>query len=105
MAEPILNTNFNFPHINIYDITNDENELLYYEARPEANYVMYDRNANYTEIDPETEEEIPVTYYYTIAAIPKTFNFALFPFVAVPRADVDENYIFSIGGKPEHEVM
>ena len=89
-----INGNFNFPHIDIYNITNDANELRYYEARTQKGYVMYDPNEVNMELDLETMEEVAVTYYCTIAAIPKTFNFELFPYIAVTGDSVDRSYIF-----------
>lgn len=67
-------------------------------------YVMYDTAANNTEIDPETMEEIPVTYYYTILHCPLSWDYRTFTYVAVPRDSVDENYIFG-GGDNDHEIM
>lgn len=58
-------------------------------------YVIYDSTEEYVEPDPETGEEIPVTYYYTMVTIPASqFNVDTFTYVAVPRSEVDENYIF-----------
>lgn len=105
MTAPTINTNYNFPHIDIWNITNDNNELLYYEAKTQTGYVMYDPNRHDIEIDPDTDEEIPVTYYYTSKALPLTFNFNNFPWVAVLRSTVDENYIFGGGDNNDHEIM
>lgn len=61
----------------------------------EDGYVMYDRTANDTEVDQETMEERPVTYYYTGADCPLNFPMGdNFPYVAIPRSEVDENYIY-----------
>lgn len=95
-------TEFNFPNITIYQVLAD-GVLAFYRARTNEGYVMYDPNANDMELDPDTNEEVPVTYYYTIKVIPKTYNFANFPWVAVPRDSVDENYIFGVDN--DHEVM
>ena len=86
-------TEFNFPNITIYKTLAD-GVLASYTARTNKRYVMYAPNANDTELDPITMMPKPVTYYYTIKGLPKTFNFANFPWVAVPRNSVDENYIF-----------
>lgn len=99
-----LNTNYNFPHIDIYNRLCD-GVLSGYQAISHDGYVMYDTTANNTETDPETMEEIPVTYYYTLRGFPKTFNFNNFTWVAVPRDSVDENYIFGGGDNNDHEVM
>mgnify|MGYP007115388186 CR=1 FL=1 len=97
-------TDLNFPNITI--------ERRYYDGvhsgyRMTANegYVFYDTTANDTELNPETMEEVPVIYYYTIALLTTNFNFDNFPYVAVPRDSVDENYIFGGGNNNDHEVM
>ena len=90
-----INTNFNYPNIDIYNLYRD-GELRGYEARTHEGYVMYDTNANYTELDPETMTEVPVTYYYTLFGMPTTYNFNNFSWVAVPRDSVNENYIFNV---------
>ena len=92
-----LNTNYNFPHIDIYNRYAD-GVLSNFRVAPHEGYVMYDSTANDTEYDPETMEEIPVTYYRTFAILIPNFNFDNFPYVAVLRSEVDENYIFG-GGK------
>lgn len=97
-------TEFNFPNITIYRVLSD-GVLSAYKARPNEGYVMYNPNANDTEIDPETMEERPVIYYRTIAGFPKTYNFANFPYVAVLRSTVDENYIFGGGDNKDHEIL
>lgn len=97
-------TDITFPNITIERRYSD-GVLMGYRMRANEGYVFYDINANDTELDPETLEEIPVTYYYTIAIIPLNYNFDNFHWVAVPRDSVDENYIFGIGNKPEHEIM
>ena len=98
-----INTNLNFPNIDIYNVLED-GVLNGYEARPQQGYVMYDTNDNNFELDPTTDELVPVTYYYTLAGFPLAYNFDNFSWVAVPRDSVDENYIFG-GGDNDHEVM
>lgn len=100
----VLNTNFNFPNINIFNVVDEEGTLNSYTVRPYEGYVMYNTNRNDTEYDEETGEDIPVTYYYTVAGYPKTSTFANFPWVAVLRSSVDENYIFGVGDN-DHEIM
>ncbi len=73
-------------------------------------YDIYDTAANDIEFveDPETGDliERPVTYYYTMVTVPAAiFNVDTFTWVAVPRSDVDENYIFGGGDNNNHEVM
>ena len=68
-------------------------------------YVFYDTTAeNYEQPTPDSEP-IPVTYYYTLAYLALNYNFDNFPYVAVLRSSVDENYIFGGGNDTEHEVM
>lgn len=99
-----LNTNYNFPHINIFNRYRDGVQTGY-EARTEDGYVMYDTTANNIEFDPVTMEERPVTYYYTLRGFSMRTNFDNFPWVAVPRSEVDENYIFGGGNNNDHEIM
>ena len=109
-----LATEFNFPHIDVYKQYCD-GEHYGYEVRVQEGYVYYDTTANDTELqfDPETGEpmfddetglpiEVSVTYYYTMSYLPKNYNFANFPWVAVPRDSVNENYIH---GDNNHEAM
>lgn len=88
-------TEFNFPNITVYHVLAD-GVLTAYEVRTNMGYVMYNPNANDTELDPETMQERPVIYCYAYKGMPKNYNFANFPWVAVPRNSVDKNYIFDI---------
>ena len=99
-----LATEFNFPNLSVYKKLKDGVHYAW-EVRANEGYVMYDPNRNDVEIDPDTDEEIPVTYYYRIKSLPFNFNFANFPWLAVPEDSVDENYIFGGGNEPEHEIM
>ena len=99
----VLNTSFNFPNIDIFNILKDGVKTRF-EAVPHEGYVMYDVNANDTEINPDTMEEVPVTYYYTLRGFTKTYNFNNFSWVAVLRSEVNENYIFG-GDNKEHETI
>lgn len=98
-----LSTEHIFPGISVYKILKD-GVLNGWEVRANEGYVFYNVNANDTEWSEDLQEEVPVTYYYTIKVLPLRFNFANFPWVAVPRDSVDENYIFGVGDN-EHEVM
>lgn len=102
--EYVLATDIMIPNISIYRTYVNGNHTGY-RANANEGYVFYDITANDVEFDPETDEEIPVTYYYTVAILPKNINFDNFPFVAVPRDSVDENYIFGGGDNKDHEVM
>lgn len=99
-----LNTNYNFPHIDIYNRLTD-GVVTGYQARTHEGYVMYNSTANDTEPDFENGGEKPVTYYYRLAGFPLRYNFDNFPWVAVPEDEVDENYIFGGGGTVKPEIM
>jgi len=108
-----------YPNITVDERYDDTNPTVITGFRVTANdgYVYYDRNAQDTElqVDPETGDyvydpetglpvEVPVTYYYRIKYLVRNYNFDNFPYVAVLRSTVDENYIFG-GGNNDHEVM
>lgn len=103
-----LATDIVYPNIEVYRQYEDGN-LYGYRVTPADGYVMYNKNRNDTEPgeDPETGEmiEIPVTYYYTVAYLNPNYNFANFPWVAVLRSGVNEDYIFGGGGNNSTEVM
>lgn len=92
----VLDTSFNYPGIDIYQRLKD-GVFRNYLARAQEGYVFYDTTANDVELDPETMEEVPVTYYYTIRIFSVIYDMANFSLVAVPRDSVDENYIFGAG--------
>lgn len=85
-----------FPNLIIEERYNDTNPsvILGYRVTPQEGYVFYDATANDIEYDPETGLEKSVIYYKTVAGLPINFNFDIFPYVAVLRSEVDENYIF-----------
>ena len=93
----VLSTEFSFPNISVYTRYWNETEFSGYRINANEGYVFYDTTANDTEIDPETMEERPVIYYRTLAYLPRNYNMDNFPYVAVPRDSVDENYIFGVG--------
>lgn len=63
----------------------------------ESEYVMCDNTDKNVQLDPDTMEETPVTYYYTGAELPLYYNFSAFPWVAIPRNSVDEKFVFGVG--------
>ena len=85
-----------FPHIAVYRTFMDGVQNGWRLAT-EAEYVMYDSTDKNVWVDPDTMEETPVTYYYTGAELPFLYDFSAFPWVAVPRDSVDEEYIFGVG--------
>ena len=93
----------NYPNITVYRKLED-GVLCGWRVNTNEGYVMYNPNANDVEYDPTTMEARPVTYYYTIKVLTLNYNFANFPWVAVPRDSVDENYIFGIPNSKQ-EVM
>jgi hypothetical protein len=80
-------------------------EFAGWEIRANEGYVFYDTTENFTELNPDTMEEIPVIYYYTLALKNKNYNWNNFHYVAVPRDSVDENYIFGGGNDNSHEII
>ncbi len=99
----VSNEHNNYSNLTVEDRFKD-GQPFGWRVTPNEGYVMYRANANDVEIDPETGEEIPVTYYYTLATLSPYYNWANFSWVAVLRSEVDENYIFG-GNEPEHEIM
>lgn len=92
-------TEYSFPNITVYKKLKDGVQYAW-RINPNEGYVMYDTRDETTEPreDPETGEiiEVPVTYYYTVASLPLRYDFDNFPWVAVLRSSVDENYIFGL---------
>lgn len=94
---------YNFPNIIVHKKL--ENGVQYaWRINTNIGYVMYNINDNNTELDPITGEEVPVTYYYTVAHCPLNYNFGNFSWIAVPRDSVDEKYIFGSGNN-DHETI
>lgn len=93
-----------YPNLTVYNRLKD-GEPAGWRVNANDGYVYYHSKANDTELDPETMEERPVIYYYTVSYLPRTYNWANFDFVAVPRDSVDENYIFGGGNDNNHEIM
>ena len=83
-----LANDITFPHLKIYCRMRD-GILTGYRVNTDDGYVMYDPNDNFSEIDPETGEETPVTYYCEQALLPLTVDFNNFPYIVVPRNEVD----------------
>lgn len=100
-----ITTEFNFPNITIWKLLRDGNHYGY-KIMPNENYVMYNITEENYDIDEETGQEIPVTHYYTVCYTPLTYPLGedTFPWRAVLRSSVDENYIFNVPDN-EHEVM
>ena len=96
-----LSTEYSFPNILLYKKLRDGVHVAW-KIYPADGYVMYDTTDETYEIDPETGEEIPATYYFVDVDLPLNYPFDSFPWVAVPRDSVDENYIFGLPDE-EHE--
>ena len=84
-----------YPNLTIYDRFVDGVQNGW-RVNANEGYVFYDITANDVELDPETMEERPVTYYYTVMSLNRNHDWSTFSQVAVPRDSVDENYIFDI---------
>lgn len=95
----ILDETKQYPHIKVYAQYRD-NTLLYWDVRTDEGYLMYDTDVEDVEID-ENGNEVPVTYYYSRACIPATYDFNTFSYIAVPRDSVDPKYILNDPNKPE----
>lgn len=95
-------TEYNYPNLIVYRRFLNGTQSGW-TIRPCEGYVIYDVNATDTEIDPDTMEEIPVTYYYTSVNMPLRYNFNNFHWAAKLRSEVDENYIFGLDN--DHEIM
>ena len=96
---------YDFPNL-IVENKYIDGEHRGWRVTPTEGYVFYDLTDEViTELDPETGEEVSVIYYYTLAYLPRNYNFEEFQVVAVPRDSVDENYIFGGGSNTNTEVM
>ena len=98
-------TEYNFPNITIWKQFRD-GVLANYRIEANENYVMYDVTDKFYEIDEETGQEVEVIHYFTVCYAPLTYPLGedTFPWRAVLRSSVDENYIFNVPDN-EHEVM
>lgn len=79
-----------------------------YEITPNDGYVLHDKGRDWTEIDPETEEEVlKLGFTAGDASCPATYDFVANPreFYAVLATTVPADQIFGGGDEPEHEVM
>lgn len=74
-----------YPNLTVCDRLRD-GVPMGYRLTPNKGFVFQDTRENFTELDEETGEEIPVTYYRTLAYLPRDFRFDSFPFVAVPES-------------------
>jgi hypothetical protein len=83
----------NYPNINIWSRWENE-EFSGFKFEAAEGYVMYNPNEIFYELNIETDEEIPVFYYYTQYNTSAKYVLENFPYIAVPRIVVDENYIF-----------
>ena len=59
-----------------------------WRVTPNDGYVFYDTTDEYTEFNPETEEDVPVRRYFTIAYLPLIYNWDNFGYVAVLRSEI-----------------
>lgn len=78
-----------------------------YYITPVDGYVLHDNAVDWTDIDPETGEEITITSYYTgTCSCGANYDFTANPreFYAVPADSVPADQIFG-GVNNDHEVM
>lgn len=88
-----LATDINLQNISVYRKFRDGVHCAY-EVFADEGFVMYDKKAQNTELDPETNEIVPVTYYYTWISCPLNCDFGAFSYEATERANVNEKYVF-----------
>ena len=81
-----LATDLEFPNITIKRRMVDGIHKGYHVSANDG-YAIYDATAENKELDPDTMEEIPVTYYFSEAFLPSKFVFERFPYVAVKLSD------------------
>ena len=98
-------TEYNFSNITILKLLRDGIQYGW-KIRPNEGYVMYDVTDEFYEIDEETGQEVQVLHYFTEAVCPLNYPLGedTFPWRAVLRSSVDENYIFNVPDE-EHEKM
>ena len=96
-----ISTEHVYQNLTVYSMLNN-GVIIGWRINANKDYVFYDTNANDTEPDPETGDEIPVTHYYTVAYKTATFNWDTFSLVTVPRDGVDKNYIHDGGGDNDY---
>ena len=87
-----LNTNFDYPHIDIYNKCKDGVHQAY-RAYPHTGYVMYSpTNDVITVKDQKTGKEITEIYYCKMVGMPLNYNFENFDYIAVPEGN-DESKV------------
>jgi hypothetical protein len=77
-----------------------------YRITPVPGYVIHDNTRDYTDLDPETMEEVEkLGFTRGTVSCAANYDFAANPrdFYAVPETDVPADQIF--GGGNDHEVM
>lgn len=84
-----ITTDYSFPNIILYKKYRDNEHYAWFIA-PEEGYVFYDITDKNFEINLETEEEIPVIHYYTMANLPLNYDFENFPWRAVALDEVED---------------
>lgn len=78
-----------------------------YEITPNDGYVLHDKGRDWTEIDPETEEEVlKLGFTAGYASCAASYDFVANPreFYAVLATSVPADQIFGVGNN-DHEVM
>ena len=87
-----------------------DNRMMGYFIFPVEGYVLHDNALDTNAFDPETGEltgGINLGYTGGSISVGRNYDFAENnrEIYAVPRSEVDENYIFGGGDNGEHEVM
>ena len=79
-----------------------------YRITPVDGYVIHDNTRDYTDLDPETMEEVlKLGFTRGTVSCAANYNFVTNPreFYAAPENDVPSDQIFGIGGNNDHESM
>ena len=75
-----------YPKLTVSERLKD-GEPVDYRLTPDKGYVFYNTTENLTAFDEETETEVPIKRYCTVAYLPLNYDFDKFPFVAVPVSE------------------
>lgn len=84
-----------FPNLTVYEryYATDPTKVIGYKVTANAGYVFKDTSEINYEYNAETDENEQVTYYYRVAYLVRSFNFANLPFVAVMESGIPTDYI------------
>ena len=83
----VLDTSFNFPHVDIYRRFYDGVQSSW-RVYPHEGYIMYSQSTDIiANMNPETGEETTEIYYCRMANLSMRYNFDNFDYIAVLEGD------------------